>query len=197
MTIAPILRGNPWLHPALPRKPDEAMHRTSHRRTQSNGKTASRHIGHMAKRRRATIASASARENLSVKRLDRSHRAAPDKRLAARQPKAISPAEPRLPPKALGAVGQAPGSRADRHRHEAGPARDPARPKEIVMTRNGSLDDVFAMLEGSLALLDVHGASLAAAHLSMVLDLMRKELVGGHAEGIAGIPPLVQSAQIH
>lgn len=35
------------------------------------------------------------------------------------------------------------------------------------MTRDGSLDDVFAMLEGSLALLDVHGASLAAAHLSM------------------------------
>lgn len=65
------------------------------------------------------------------------------------------------------------------------------------MTRDGSLDDVFAMLEGSLALLDVHGASLAVAHLSMVLDLMRKELVGGHAEGIAGIPPMVQSAQIH
>lgn len=60
------------------------------------------------------------------------------------------------------------------------------------------LADVVGMLEGSLAVLDRQGASLAAAHLSMVLDLMRKEIDGPvPPEGIAGIPATIQSTQLH
>ena len=68
--------------------------------------------------------------------------------------------------------------------------------------RNGAdkavLADLIGKLEGSLAVLDHQGASLAAAHLSMVLDLMRKELAGPRPiEGIAGIPATIQSSQLH
>lgn len=59
------------------------------------------------------------------------------------------------------------------------------------------LADVICHLEGSLAVLDRHGAQLAAAHLSMVLDLMRKELADPVLEGIAGIVPVTTSTQLH
>lgn len=60
------------------------------------------------------------------------------------------------------------------------------------------LTDLICMLESSLAVLDGQGALLAAAHLSMVLDLMRKELAGPRpVEGIAGIPATLHSAQVH
>jgi len=69
---------------------------------------------------------------------------------------------------------------------------------DSVGTDKSVLADLIGMLEGSLAVLDREGASLAAVHLSMVLDLMRKELAGPlAAEGIAGIPATVQSSQLH
>lgn len=66
------------------------------------------------------------------------------------------------------------------------------------VSNRAALADVVGMLEGSLAVLDRQGASLAAAHLSMVLDLMRKEIDGPvPPEGIAGIPATIQSTQLH
>lgn len=66
------------------------------------------------------------------------------------------------------------------------------------VSNRAALADVVGMLEGSLAVLDRQGASLAAAHLSMVLDLMRKEIDGPvPPEGIAGIPATMQSTQLH
>lgn len=88
-------------------------------------------------------------------------------------------------------------------RPEIGRDSNPALDSNSVSDSNSALDravlaDVVGMLEGSLAVLDRQGASLAAAHLSMVLDLMRKELDGPvPPEGIAGIPATMQSTQLH
>lgn len=72
------------------------------------------------------------------------------------------------------------------------------KPSDRTGTDKAVLADLIGMLEGSLAVLDRQGALLAAAHLSMVLDLMRKELAGPCAiEGIAGIPATVHSSQVH
>ena len=77
------------------------------------------------------------------------------------------------------------------------PVSNSPAPNSPVSNR-AALADVVGMLEGSLAVLDRQGASLAAAHLSMVLDLMRKEIDGPvPPEGIAGIPATIQSTQLH
>lgn len=77
------------------------------------------------------------------------------------------------------------------------PASNRPAPNRPVSNR-AALADVVGMLEESLAVLDRQGASLAAAHLSMVLDLMRKEIDGPiPPEGIAGIPATIQSTQLH